>query len=168
MSIKKFTQFKHSGVIALVLGAILIALISFSIGVRVGTHKAKFSFRWGENYEKNFLGGPMMPPPPGKEFFKEFEGKGFRNGHGIAGTIISINGNNLVIKDNDDKENTVTVTDKTVIKKFREDIKLEDLKQDDQVAVIGKPSEEGVINADMIRVFDNLFNMQKNSNSQIN
>jgi hypothetical protein len=72
----------------------------------------------------------------------------------LAGSIISITDNNLVIKDRDGKENTVTVTDKTVIKSGRENLKIGDLKAGDQIVVLGNPAENGVVNADLIRVFE--------------
>jgi len=136
--------------VVLLLGAILIAVISFAIGMGVGLHKAKFSYRWGENYERNFIG----PPPPGPMgSFRDFEGRGFRNGHGVAGEIVSVTDNNILIKDREGKENTVAVTDKTIIKKFREDLKIGDLKQGDQIVVVGSPGDNGAIDADIIRVF---------------
>ena len=96
-------------------------------------------------------GGPigMM-----KEKFNDLEGRGFRNAHGIAGTIISIMDNNIVIKDKDNKENTVAITDKTIIKLGVDDVKISDLKNDQQVVVMGNPGENGVVNADLIRVFN--------------
>jgi hypothetical protein len=90
-----------------------------------------------------------------KEKFNNLEGRGFRNAHGIAGTIISITENNLVIKDKDNKENTVAVDDKTIIKFGRDDVKISDLKNDQQVVVMGQPGEDGVVKADLIRVFNN-------------
>lgn len=87
------------------------------------------------------------------KMFDQFEGRGFRNAHGLAGTIISIAENNLVIKDRDNKENTVAVSDKTLIKNGREDWKIGDLKTGDQVVVMGSPNEGGVIDAVLVRVF---------------
>ena len=84
-----------------------------------------------------------------------FGGGEFRNGHGLAGTIISITDNNMVIKDKDGKENSVSVTDQTVIKSRRDDLKVSDLKQNDQVVMIGNPGDNGVVNATLIRVFVN-------------
>lgn len=148
----------------MLLGTVLIAVISFAVGMKVGLHKAKFSYRWGENYERNFIG----PPPRGSMgFFRDFEGRSFRNSHGLAGNIVSTDGNNLVIKDWDGKENSVLVSEKTVIKKFRNDINPNDLRRGDQVVVVGNPGDNGVINADIIRVFDNPTTID-NSNSQIN
>jgi hypothetical protein len=140
-------------------GIIILMLGSFATGIAVGTRKAKFSSDWGKNYERNF----MVPRPgemgPGGErggmmgMMRDFEGRDFRNAHGLAGAIISIADNNIIVKDKDNKENTVTVTDKTIIKNGRDDIKIGDLKQDDQIVVMGNPGDDGVINANLIRVF---------------
>lgn len=144
-----------------ILGVILVALVSFAVGISVGLHKAKFSGRFGENYERNFMGPrPGMKPPMGpmgimKEKVGDMEGRGFRNAHGLAGAIISIADNSIVVKDKDNKENAVAITDKTAIKYGRNDIAIGDLKQNDKVVVMGQPSEDGTINADLIRVFNN-------------
>ncbi len=146
-----------------VVGVILIAFVSFAAGLGVGFKKARFSYKFGENYERNFMGPRLGQKDLGKkggplgmmrEKFKDFEGRGFRNAHGIAGTIISLTDNNIVIKDKDNKENTVAITDKTIIKLGRDDVKIGDLKNDQQVVVMGNPGENGVINADLIRVFN--------------
>jgi RNase P/RNase MRP subunit p29 len=102
---------------------------------------------------------------------REFSGRDFRNANGLAGTIISITNNNLVVKDRDNKENTVVVTDKTAIKLGRNNAQLSDLKQNDQVVVIGQPGNNGVINADLIRVFPGNVNpasSELNNNTQNN
>lgn len=138
-----------------VVGGIILALLIFAAGVSVGIHKARFSGQFGENYERNFMGhkGEFMGGPA--DFMRGMEGRDFRNAHGIAGTIISISDNNIVIKDRDNKENTITVSDKTVIKRGRDDIKITDLKNDNQIVVMGRPGDNGAINADLIRIFDN-------------
>ena len=146
---------------ALAVACFLIALVVFAAGVFVGFHKARYSYKFGENYERNFVGGPfqggqgIMGNREPRGMMRDFEGNGFRNGHGIAGTIISISDNNIIAKDRDGKENTVAVTDKTIIKSQSNDIKISDLKQDDQIVVMGSPGDNGVINADLIRIFDN-------------
>jgi hypothetical protein len=161
-----------------VLGGILSALLIFAVGVRVGLKKAGFSYRFGENYERNFLGshfdngrGMMGRPGIFEGMMREFSGSDFRNAHGLAGTIISIADNSLVIKDRDNKENKVTVSDKTAIRQGRDNLKISDLKVNDQIVVIGNPGDNGVINADLIRVFSgnnnpadsNLNNNTKNN-----
>lgn len=142
---------------AIVVAFILVALVSFAVGTKVGFRKALFSCNWGQNYERNFM-GPR--PSFGKPGFmggtmRGFEGKDFRNSHGLSGTIISIADNKIIIKDRDGKENTVAVTDKTIIHKNRFDnLKLSELKTDDQIVIMGKPDDSGVVEAILIRVFE--------------
>lgn len=147
----------------IVIGEILLLFIVFSSGVAVGLKKAHFSYKFGENYERNFMGPHFdmknenkpgffgkMPP----DFMREAEGRDFRNAHGISGTIISISEINIIIKDRGDKENTVTVTDKTLIKSRRDDLKITDLKTGDEIVVMGSPAENGTVSASLIRVFN--------------
>jgi hypothetical protein len=161
---------KSFKIAAVITGSIIMALLIFTAGVNVGLHKARFSYNFGENYEKNFMGPhPEMDRNQGPmgmmgEGFRNFEGRNFRNPHGISGTIISISENSLVIKDKDNKESTVSVSEKTVIKSGRDDIKIGDLKTEDQIVIIGKPGDDGVIGADLIRIFDkNIGNNQNNT-----
>jgi len=139
-----------------VVGSFILALVIFGAGVSVGIHKARFSYRFGENYERNFMGprpgGPMGGP---MGFFRDMEGRDFRNGHGISGNIVSISDNTIAIKDPQNKEISIAVNNKTVIKDRMNDVKITDLKQDEKIVVIGKPGDNGVINADLIRVFNN-------------
>jgi len=47
------------------------------------------------------------------------------------------------------------IADSTIIKKARfQNLKLSDLKENDEVVVIGKPDDSGVVNAILVRVFD--------------
>jgi len=150
MEFKKVLGSKMFKISAVVIGIVLVALVSFAAGMAAGFHKARFSYMWGENYERNFAGprrGPFdsMPDPRGPDF---------RNAHGLAGTVISKNDSQLVIKDRDGKENTVAVSDRTSIKLRRDDIKIGDIKENDRVIVLGQPGENGVVNADLVRIFD--------------
>lgn len=165
MTTQQIVSSKKFKIATAVCGVFILMALSFVAGLQTGLRKAKFSFAWGENYERNFTGmhgemGPGMGPRPGfpermGDMKNRFEGREFRNAHGLAGAIISISGNNIVIKDKDNKENTVSVSEKTLIKLGRDDIKITDLKQNDKIVVMGKPGDDGVVNADLIRVFDN-------------
>lgn len=162
MSAQEIVKSNGFRVAAIVVGAILIALVSFGAGIAVGIHKAKFSFKFGENYERNFVGYPSQGPT-GREMMggfgprdmmRGFDRRGFRNAHGIAGTIISVADNKIIIKDRDGQENTISVGDKTLIKRGQDTISAGDLKNDEQIVVMGRPGDNGTVNADLIRVFD--------------
>lgn len=170
---------KRIKIAAVVVGSFLVILVIFSAGVGMGLRKARFSNDFGKNYERNFMGSRfdqdrgMMGERGGilGGMMREFSGRDFRNANGLAGTIISITDNSLIIKDRDNKENTVAVTDKTSIMQGRDNLQISDLKVNDQVVIVGNPGDNGVINADLIRVFssqDNPADSNLNNNSQNN
>ena len=177
--VKNFFTSKPYSWILWVVAEVVLLVIVFALGMRVGLHKAKYSYEWGANYERNFMGrerGPIgfgEPGMPPKElgnpmdFFGDHGGD-FRNAHGLAGSIISITDNKIVIKDQDNKENTVAVNDKTMIKSGKDDIKIGDLKTDDRIVVMGKPDDSGVVNAELIRVFADPANTNNPANNSSN
>ena|SRR3990167_841908 len=150
-TIKKFFQSRDFLKWVIVgLAGFAVLILVFGAGVKVGTMKAMYSYRWAENYHRNF-GGPRGG------FLgdlKNFPQGDFINGHGIFGSIIKIDGNTIVAKAKDDVEKTVLVSDSTIIQKGRERVKLPDLKVDEDIVIIGSPNEEGQIEAKLIRVFD--------------
>jgi hypothetical protein len=127
----------------------IVAGLIFGIGVFVGEMKAKFSYRWAEEYHRNFAGprfgflakGKM---PPLSDFIEP---------HGTVGEIIKIDGNNIIVKGRDNVEKTILVDEKTVIKAGFKNIKLSDLKINDIIVVIGSPNDKGQIEGKLIRVF---------------
>jgi hypothetical protein len=135
----------------LILGlcGLIVILFILGLGIFIGATKARFSYRWAENYHKNF-GGPRGGFMAG---FPGFPERDFIEGHGTFGEIIKINDSDLVIKGRDDVEKVILITKDTVIKKGRKTIKKEDLKVGNAVTVIGTPDKEGRIEAELIRVF---------------
>ncbi len=164
MNGKEIIQLKYFKLVSITVGVLIVALSGFAAGIAVGIHKAKFSYAWGENYERNFVGnrGGVMGDNRGEKIGNGqgsmmersgFDGRDFRNAHGVAGKVLSVSDTSLIISDRSNKENTVTVTEKTILKRNGEDVKLSDIAKDDTVVVIGAPGENGVVNADFIRVF---------------
>jgi hypothetical protein len=165
-ALKKITQSKYFKITLGMVGCLIAGAVIFAAGVYVGQHRAKYSYQWGANYERNFMGGGRMGEErssggPGqgslggpRGMVRDFQGQGFRNGHGLAGTIVSITDNNIIVKDPSGKENTVAVSDKTLIKNGQADLKITDLKNEERIVIIGKPGESGMVNADLIRVFN--------------
>lgn len=162
--IKTFVASKTFKTILWGIGGLIIILGVFAAGISVGLHKARYSYQWGANYERNFMGGPprgMMGargqggPGGPMGFAGGFQGGDMRNAHGLAGTVTSVTGNTVVVTDRDSKENTVNVSDKTIIKAGNADIIITDLKTGEHIVVMGSPDSSGVINADLIRVFNN-------------
>jgi len=131
-------------------GFVIIVLV-FGAGMFIGGMKARFSYRWAENYHKNFAGPRSgffgdwrkLPPFPGD----------FIESHGTFGEIIKINDSDFVIKGRNDMEKVVIITKDTLIKKGMTTIKKDELKVGDNVVVIGSPNEQGQIEAKLIRIF---------------
>lgn len=146
----KFFQSKKFKIVLFVLGGLILLSLAFTAGQFVAFRKARFSYRWGENYHQNFAG-------PRGGFFNDLRrnvsGRDFINPHGSFGVIISIADNVLTIKGNDNIEKTIIVSDKTIIEIGRTTAKISDLKINDNITVIGEPNEQGQIIAKFIRVF---------------
>jgi hypothetical protein len=151
MDFNKLFQSKSFKVGLIALGTFIVLFLVFKAGVFVGYKKAQFSYRWGENYHRNFAG-------PRGGFFGDF-GRGFGdrgdfiNAHGTFGSVIKIDGTTVIVKGRDDIEKTILVPDDAAIRRGRESIKVSALKVDDKIVVIGSPNEQGQIEAKLIRVF---------------
>ena len=148
MNLNDFFQSKTFKGILIGIGAVIIFLFIFRVGMTVGFKKADFSYKWGENYHQNFAG-------PKRGFFRELGGMGDRDfigAHGIFGKVLKIEGSEMVISGQDNAEKIITVGADTVIEKFREKIKIDGMAVDDMVVVIGEPNNEGKIEAKLIRI----------------
>ena len=130
------------------LGGFAAVIIIFGAGVKVGEIKARYSYRWAENYHRNF-GGPK------EGFFgdwKEMPRGEFMEGHGSFGEIIEIKDNSIIIRGQENIEKLVAINQNTAIVKGREIVK-DGVKVGDNVVVIGSPNEDGQIEAKLIRIF---------------
>jgi hypothetical protein len=144
---KPWHQSKTFSLILKSIVALIAAMLIFQLGMFVGFRKASFSYAWGDNYHTVF-GGPQGG------LMHDFAGQDFMNGHGISGTVAQIDGNNIIIKGNSGMEMSITVTDKTSILKGRSQAGLADLQLDDMITAIGRPGNNGVIAAEIIRVLE--------------
>lgn len=145
MDINKFFQSKiFLGIIIGIL-AFMVLLVVFKAGMIVGIRKADFSCRWSDNYHNNF-GGPK------NGFLKGIGDKDFIDANGVSGQIIKIDGSNIAIKGRDNVEKIISVDDSTVIVRFKDTIKIANLKVDDYIVVIGEPNDSGQIIAKFIRI----------------
>jgi hypothetical protein len=140
------------------LAGFVILILAFGAGVKVGTLKARYSYRWADNYHKNFAG------PRGGFFgdWRRFPAGDFIGGHGTFGEIIEMKDNGFVIKGQENVEKVIIVNQGTSIIKGREPISAkggaasagkDGLKVGDRLVVIGSPNEEGQIEAKFIRIF---------------
>ncbi len=134
---------------------LIILILVFGLGMFVGGTKAKFSYRWAEQYHKmfagpksGFFGDWRTPFPPMKDFIES---------HGTIGEIIKINNKELVVKGKNDLEKLIILTEKTVIQKGKAILKKENLNVSDLVVIIGSPNQKGQIEAKLIRIFNGEF-----------
>lgn len=141
----KFFQSRQFTIITWIVAGLIVLLLVFKAGVMVGYRKASFSYRWGENYHRNF-GGPK------NGFFAGFAGRDFIESHGTFGQIIKINGSMLVVKGRGDAEKIIVVKDDTMIRNGMDVASLNDLKVNDYIVTIGEPNAQGQIEAKLIRV----------------
>lgn len=151
MDFKKMFESKVFKGVLIGAGALVAVLVIFGAGMAIGFKKADFSFRWGENYHKNF-GGPRGG------FFRDFTGRDFIDAHGVFGQIIKIDPSTgsgqaatIIIKGRENVERTVVINDGTIINRGRETIKIGDLKINDYVVIVGEPNSSGQIEAKLIR-----------------
>lgn len=126
---------------------IVLLLASFNAGMMVGYKKAQFSYLWGAQYHKNF-GGPRGG------FMRDIRGdRDFINSHGIAGSVISVDGSTITIKGRDDVEQSIVIDSDTSIRSGRETIPVSEVKPDDRLVILGRPNDQGQIQAKFIRIF---------------
>lgn len=135
----------------LVLAAFTLLLGSFATGVHVGERKARHVSRWQENY-------PRMVPSRGFPFNKRTSSprSPLPGGHGTFGSVLTLNGNTLVIQSKDGIEEQVLVTSSTALRVDQRTVRLEDLPTDLtrlEAAVFGAPTAQGQIQARLIRFF---------------
>ncbi|MEJ0021202.1 MAG: DUF5666 domain-containing protein [Candidatus Doudnabacteria bacterium] len=145
MTFEEFLKSKNfkTGFAAVV--ALIILIIVFASGMFVGLEKARFSYNWGTNYYPNFAGRPG----PGGPFHLD---RDFMNAHGPDGQIIKIDGNTITIKGRNGVEQNIIVDAQTAIKNNQANLKITDLKVNDNIVVIGSPDDEGQVLAKLIRV----------------
>lgn len=145
MNTDKFFTSKAFKITFIVTVEIIIILLTFRAGMFVGYRRADFTGRWGDNYQMNF-GGPQ------RGFMGMWDDRDLIDSNGTFGDIISINDTEITVKGRDNVEKIITVSNDTVIKEFRDDIKITDLKVGDNIVSIGEPDESGKISAKLIRL----------------
>lgn len=148
---KIFFQSKLFRKILCAIGIVVVALTIFQAGVFVGYRRASFSYRFGDNYHNTF-GLTTRHGMMGSDSFFGFSRGEFTSAYGATGTIVKINLPNIIVAGADKVEKVVSVNSSTIIRRFREDVKVGDLKVGDSVIVIGSPNSTTQIEAKLIRV----------------
>lgn len=142
---------KIIGIILIVLGSLVLALIIFKAGMMVGFNKAMFTDRFGENYYRTFERFGKTTPRAGmvKNFFSNDKLPG---GHGVVGKIIKINLPNIVVESPDNIEKVILTNESTLVREFRDSITLQDISLGDTIVVLGTPDDKGQVVATLVRI----------------
>ena len=145
--IKTLHNNKPVRTIIIILLFLIIVLTAFQAGIFIGYQKAQFSNRLGDRYYKQTFegdrrGGPMMG------FFNE----DLPGSNGAVGKIVHINEASVVVATPDNVEKTVLINEDTLIRKFREEVSIKNLKVGDQIIVLGPANDKAEIEARLIRL----------------
>jgi len=151
MDIKKYFQSKGFKITIIVIGVLIVELLVFQAGMFTGFKKASFSYGFGDNYYRNFNGrmmgenDPMMRGLP-------FNERDLENSHGAIGKIVKITSSSIVVADQGGIEKIVAIGKDTIIKQFRDNVDLKNLKVGDFVVVLGTPNDKSEIEAKLVRL----------------
>ena len=129
--------------ILVIIGIILV----FHIGEEFGYKKAEVIGRMSDGYYQAF--DPSSPGQNGP-FGYLFDDQ--TDSHGVAGKVVNVSDNKIIVADNEGIEKSVLVDKDTILKNHRDNIVVSDIKADDYVIVIGLPAADGQITAKIIRV----------------
>lgn len=137
-----------------VIVTIVLMLISFGAGTKVGFRRSEFSGRWGETYFRKNFGEPKRPMRSNSFLdMGAMKKNDFINPGSVIGKVVSLSSEKgITVAVKDGTERVVVLGDNTIVRKFRENIKLEDIKIGDNVVVFGAPNEEGYLEANLIRL----------------
>lgn len=166
--LKKIVDSKNFNSIIYGFVVVVVVLLIFQAGVFVGFHKASFSYKWGDSYQKffemrggrknsgyeNIFGSDGGSKKGDKGGFLGRMGMmdNFIGSHGVTGKIIDIKLPSIVMTGEDNTEKAVLLNKDTIIRQQRGDIKPEELKLGDNLVVVGVPNDNAEIVAKMIRV----------------
>lgn len=124
------------------IGCLVIAVFIFEAGVAVGFHKAEYAGHWEENYDRNFGPSMMLGMP----------GTGVPNPHGANGRIIDLTLPTFVIAGGSGPERIIVTNDDTIVRDGNKSLAPSDLSIGQYVVVLGSPTDDGTVDATLIRV----------------
>lgn len=142
--LKEFVETQNFKRALKVVGILAVTLFIFQAGVSVGFRKASFYGEFGNNFRKNF--GEQKGGSRG------MVGRDIPNAHGIIGGVIDVSLPTIVVAGDDGVEKIVSIGEKTLIRRFRDNIRAEEIVIGDSVVIVGAPGREGMINATLIRI----------------
>ncbi len=153
MNIKELINSKKFKAAITVIALAVVVLAVFQVGVFVGFKKASFAKNWGDNYYRTF-GRPQndfkMPGMPKMDI-------GLTDSHGVAGRVLRVAPPRLMIESPEKIEKSVIIGDKTIIRRFRDNVDISSIQQDEFVVVLGSPNETGEIEAGFVRLMPHPF-----------
>lgn len=124
------------------IGCVIIAVFIFEAGVAVGFHKAAYTGHWEENYDRNF----------GTAVFMGVPGAGMPNPHGANGRIIDLALPTFVIAGGSGPERIIVTNDDTIVRDGNKSLAPTDLSIGEYVVVLGSPTDDGTVDATLIRI----------------
>lgn len=146
-SLRTFAESKKFGSVILAVVALLVLLVVFEAGAFFGYHEASVSYRWSENYARNFGG----PSPSGNVMFVR-TGQGMPEGHGAFGQISNLALPTFVLTDPNHPEERIRIESDTIIKKLNTTVSTDALANGTYVVVLGDPNSTGEIAAKLVRI----------------
>ncbi len=159
MTIKQVLESSAWKAVLWIAGAVVVLLIAFKAGEFVGYSKAGYSYRWGENVYRTYMGprfgGGMMNG--GGMMGGFLPTQDFLAGHGVAGPVLRVAMPTFVVQDRDGAEKIVEVTSSTAIRYMHSSLSAGELVAGMSVMVIGSPDASGVIEARLIRVLPSMM-----------
>lgn len=133
----KFWSTDRSTQIAYIVGALAIALLIFHAGFAIGSHRH---------------------PPHGERRFgfhgAELPHGYVAGGHGAVGVVESVASSSVSLQLRDGSIETLRLTDKTTIRSSNGATSTTALTPGQHIVALGTPGADGVISADLIRIFD--------------
>jgi hypothetical protein len=144
----EFLKSRLFKVILICLGALILLIGSFSLGVTVGERKARHFSGFVENYGRMFPEQRRGPPEN-----MPFAPLPLPDTHGVFGKVLSVSGQSLVVQGRDGMEQNVLVTSSTEIRIGRDRGTIQDVKPDADASVFGAANDKGQIEARLIRLF---------------
>lgn len=148
---KVFWDTKKDRTISIIVLSVVGGLIIFKLGMFAGYHKALFSYQSDNRhfmFSSSGVAGGMMLPAPG------FAREEFSTSHGATGRVVSVSLPTFVIASPDNKERTIMVGDRTMVRRFQNTVPATDIRADDFTVVLGNPDDAGRIQAKFIRLTD--------------
>ena len=73
-------------------------------------------------------------------------------GNGAVGKIVRIDTESIVVATPDNIEKTVKISKDTLIRRFRDEVTLKELKVGDQIVVLGSQNDKAEVEAKLIRL----------------